>query len=264
MRAISSVLSQTYPVTEILVCDDGSSDDSKGLVNSLNNSIVRWIDCGKNGGPAVPRNIGIKNSTGKWIAFLDSDDSWVETKIEKQINVIRQHNAKAVCSNASKIISGKNLGPYLKDVKEVISLIDLMYVNHVICSSVLIDKNILMQTSLFPEDKKYIAIEDYALWICVAKFNNFFFINEALVNYSDSPETSIRTHYSDSYDVFAMVFLNFKSWIQHNKIRLSGNEKKELRMWKKRIKNKGIPTKWDLLVKKIKSKFRWSKISSLL
>ena len=138
-----------------------------------------------------------------------------------------------------------------------------MYVNHVICSSVLIEKNILLQTSLFPEDKKFIAIEDYALWLCIAKFSNFIFTDETLVNYSDSPATSIRTNYMDSYDVFTMVLLNFNIWIKQKKLRLSRNEKKELRMWKKRIKNKGIPNQWDLLVKKIKSKFRWSKVSAL-
>lgn len=256
MRAIDSVLKQTYPVMEILVCDDGSTDNTKELVFALKNPIVKWVDCGKNGGPAIPRNTGIKQSNGSWIAFLDSDDSWIDTKLEKQMNVIRQYNSKAVSTNANRIIQGENKGAYLIDTKKSISLIDLMYVNSIICSSVLINKNLLLQTSLFPEEKKLIAIEDYALWLRVTKLSHFTYIDEALVNYCDSPNTSIRTNYDDSYDIFEIVFSNFKAWLNKESISLSYNEKKEFKMLQKRIKNKGIPTKWDLLVRKIKSKFR--------
>ena len=256
MRAIDSVLKQTYPVIEILVCDDGSTDNTKELVTALKNPMVRWVDCGKNGGPAIPRNMGIKHSNGNWIAFLDSDDTWIDTKLEKQINVIRQYNSKAVSANASRIIQGENKGSYLIETKKTISLTDLMYVNSIICSSVLINKNLLLQTSLFPEEKKLIAIEDYALWLRVAKLSHFTYIDEALVNYCDSPNTSIRTNYDDSYDIFEIVFSNFKTWLKKENISLSYNEKIEFKKLQKRIKNKGIPTTWDLFVNKIKSKFR--------
>ena len=256
MRAIDSVLKQTYPVIEILVCDDGSTDNTKELVTALKNPMVRWVDCGKNGGPAIPRNMGIKHSNGNWIAFLDSDDTWIDTKLEKQINVIRQYNSKAVSANARRIIQGENKGSYLIETKKTISLTDLMYVNSIICSSVLINKNLLLQTSLFPEEKKLIAIEDYALWLRVAKLSHFTYIDEALVNYCDSPNTSIRTNYDDSYDIFEIVFSNFKTWLKKENISLSYNEKLEFKKLQKRIKNKGIPTTWDLFVNKIKSKFR--------
>ena len=103
MIAIDSVLKQSYPVLEILVCDDGSNDQSKELVLAINNSLVKWIDCGKNGGPAIPRNIGIKQSKGNWIAFLDSDDEWQSNKVEEQISQATKLNCKAVSSNAYKV-----------------------------------------------------------------------------------------------------------------------------------------------------------------
>jgi len=74
VKAIQSALEQTYSVLEILVCDDGSTDDSREKVKALNNEKVQWIDSGKNGRPAIPRNIGLSKSKGDWIAILDNDD----------------------------------------------------------------------------------------------------------------------------------------------------------------------------------------------
>ncbi|MBK8586703.1 MAG: glycosyltransferase family 2 protein [Bacteroidetes bacterium] len=64
VKAIQSALEQTYSVLEILVCDDGSTDDSREKVQALNNEKVKWIDSGKNGRPAIPRNIGLSRVKG--------------------------------------------------------------------------------------------------------------------------------------------------------------------------------------------------------
>ena len=61
-KAIESALNQTYMPFEILVCDDGSSDNTYDVIKSLNNPKIKYIDCGRNGRPSVPRNIGIKRS----------------------------------------------------------------------------------------------------------------------------------------------------------------------------------------------------------
>ena len=87
-KAITSVLNQSYAVLEILVCDDGSTDNSKEVIEQFNNQTIKWIDCGKNGRPAIPRNIGVKKAKGNYIAFLDNDDEWLPTKIEEQVKVI--------------------------------------------------------------------------------------------------------------------------------------------------------------------------------
>src|ERR1700739_3316319 len=85
LRAVKSVLQQTYTVHEILICDDGSDDDSKKIITELKSEKIKWLDCGKNGMPSIPRNKGIQYSTGDWIAFLDSDDEWLPNKTETQL-----------------------------------------------------------------------------------------------------------------------------------------------------------------------------------
>lgn len=260
MIAIKSVLNQSYPVTEILVCDDGSTDNSKELVTGLKNPIVIWVDCGKNGGPAIPRNIGIKQSQGNWIAFLDSDDEWKSDKIEKQLKSIEKYQVKASCTNASRLRFGEDKGVFLDYNKPTVTLKDLMLQNSIICSSVIINKQVLIDSSLFPEGKEFVAIEDYALWVRVSLKNPFAFVNENLVNYSDNIETSIRANKKDDgWDVLEKVFYNFNQWITENKISLSSEDKKALHNRMKEIKNRGVLTPFEDFKRKLKDKLGLSK-----
>lgn len=256
LKAIYSVLNQTYPVFEILICDDGSTDNSKDEVLGLNNPKLIWIDCGKNGGPAVPRNEGIKKSKGDWIAFLDSDDEWLPAKIEKQLIAAKTKNAQVVCSNAFRFRNEKNEGLYSDYKKNTITFDDLLIGNYVICSSVFVNKRFLNNISLFPEAKKFIAIEDYALWLRISTKTSFFYLNEGLLNYSDSFETSIRTNYKDSWIIFDIVLSDLKLWVKKNKMKISNEQKKALNEKIKYNRNKGIPTAWDNFKYRITSKLK--------
>lgn len=89
-RAVNSVLTQTYPVHEIIIVDNGSSDDTLEIVRSLEGPI-RIFSCPQRGsGPA--RNLGVTQSTGTLLAFLDSDDFWYPEKIASQVEVIPENN----------------------------------------------------------------------------------------------------------------------------------------------------------------------------
>lgn len=254
VKAVKSALNQTVDVLEVLVCDDGSTDNSKELVTAINDPKVKWIDCGKNGGPAIPRNIGIERSSGNWVAFLDSDDEWLPSKIEKQLAALKQFNTKAACSNAFRIRLGENKGLFLKFPQSTVKLFDLFQQNEIICSSTLIHKQLLLETSLFPVDKKFIAIEDYALWLRLATKTEFAFVNEGLVNYTDNVETSIRTNYSDTWVIYDIIFSDFREWLNSRHIKLDHEVKKEFRKLRKKIKQKGIPTAMDEFFRKLSDK----------
>lgn len=88
MRAIKSILSQTRPVDEILVIDDGSIDDTLDVCNRFG-ATVKYIHQA-NAGPAVARNLGISKAKSKWIAFLDSDDTWTPRHIEHIVSAIEE------------------------------------------------------------------------------------------------------------------------------------------------------------------------------
>jgi glycosyltransferase involved in cell wall biosynthesis len=192
LRAVNSVLNQTIQVLEILICDDGSTDDSYSLIKSLDNPLIIWINCGRNGNAAVPRNIGINKAKGNWIAFLDSDDEWMPYKIQYQINHIELNNASAVSSNAINInVQSTETSFYFNKKFTNFNFTKLLYSNYVITSSVLIKKNLLLKYKLFPEDHN--GMEDYAMWLKIATNNNFFYTSEPLLNYYSNHSNSLSS-----------------------------------------------------------------------
>lgn len=254
VRAVKSALAQSTPILEVLVCDDGSTDDSKKRIEELNDPRVIWVDCGKNGGPAKPRNTGVSRAKGDWIAFLDNDDEWVSTKLEKQFDALHLHHGLLCSTNAIRMIDGKPSGSIVSHSGNTITLIDLMRQNSVVCSSVLVKKELLMDISLFPEEKELVSLEDHALWVRLATKTPFIFVDQDLVRYTDSASTSIRQGYDglDSWSVFQKVFRNFSEWCISKRISLSKEQRIELSRLFVRIKNKGAISKWDEVILKVK------------
>jgi teichuronic acid biosynthesis glycosyltransferase TuaG len=191
--AIVSALSQTVPPLEVLVCDDGSTDGSDAVVRSFNDPRVKWLPGCHAGRPAVPRNRGLAQSEGEWIAFLDSDDRWVPDKLEKQLGSIRRSRCAAGCSNAQRIqLISPSTSRFLTWNKPRVTFDDLLYTNYVVCSSAVIHRSLVPYVLGFPEDPLLTALEDYALWLRVATRTDFAYISEPLVLYQDHP-TSLRS-----------------------------------------------------------------------
>lgn len=94
-RSAESVLNQTYKNLELIIVDDGSTDNTKEVIDSLNDNRIVYIKQ-ENQGACAARNKGIDAAKGKYIAFHDSDDAWHLDKLEKQLNALKQHNADVV------------------------------------------------------------------------------------------------------------------------------------------------------------------------
>jgi glycosyltransferase involved in cell wall biosynthesis len=95
-QAVRSALEQTNPPHEVIVVDDGSTDDTPAVVESFGES-VRYVRTA-NGGAAAARNIGLDHASGDCVAFLDADDGWYPRKLEAQASVLRNHaDVQAVC-----------------------------------------------------------------------------------------------------------------------------------------------------------------------
>jgi glycosyltransferase involved in cell wall biosynthesis len=216
-RAVLSALNQTYPVSEIFVCDDGSTDNSREIIEGIGNNKVKWISGPRAGLPAVPRNRGIKASTGEWLAFLDSDDEWLPFKIEKQIKAAELLKTEAVCGNAFRITPNNNAAkPYLDYTGERITFENLVGSNYVICSSCLIKRTVVNNLGGFPESPEFKAIEDYALWLKVATLADFAFVKEPIVNYYDDPKQSIRDNTVTELQQREKIFASLSKWMENN------------------------------------------------
>ena len=217
IRAVKSVLVQSHPVLEILVCDDGSTDDSKEKIKSLNEPKVKWIDCGRNGRPAIPRNHGIKNSKGNWLAFLDNDDEWFPSKIEKQLSSANKLNVKAVCTNANRVRVEEDTALFFTSKDAFYSFEQMLESNQVICSSMFFHKDLIRQISGFPEEEKFRAIEDYALWLRIAYLEKISFLSEPLLNYFDDAANSIRKEDVNHFTQRKLILNNLKIWTRNVK-----------------------------------------------
>ena len=239
--AVESALAQDTGRMEVLVCDDGSTDDTRCRIEDLGDARVRWLPGERRGRPAVARNRGIRESRGDWLAFLDSDDEWLPGKLERQLALACETKCTAVCSNAHRLVPGAGIvGPLLPNSRPHLSLDELMERNEVICSSAVIHRELLEKVVGFPESPEMIALEDYALWLRVACFTEFAVAAEPLVVYTDSPSTSIRSADLSVVSQRVRVLRDFLAWgqgrIDGSMLRLArGQYGKALRtLWRER------------------------------
>ena len=215
--AIESVLLQTYQNFEIVVCDDGSTDESHEAVTRFNDNRVRWIPGEHFGRPAIPRNNGIREARGDWVAFLDDDDVWLPSQLEASLRIIGNQAGDicAVCSNAfvcnTSTGSVNTMFPVDQGHK-IISVLELIQSNCIIQSSVLVNKKTLAIVGFFPDKLKFRAYEDYAYWLRVASLGNFIYNSNPLIVYTDNPSVSIRSIKSNFYVKKTYVILNFLYW----------------------------------------------------
>ncbi|HEY8422186.1 MAG TPA: glycosyltransferase [Thermoclostridium sp.] len=184
-KAIRSVLSQTYENFELIVIDDNSTDDTAKIVNSfldIDKRII-LIKNKENCGVSVSRNIGCKSARGEYIAFLDSDDVWMENKLEKQINLMQEKDCDLAYTAYTIVYSSKRLlkKEILYQVPETVSYEELLKENVIGCSTVLLRAKAMNNHEF---DRNYIH-EDFVLWLGLAKEGKKFCgLNENLVLYA--------------------------------------------------------------------------------
>jgi glycosyltransferase involved in cell wall biosynthesis len=202
-RALDSLVKQTYKNFEVIVGDDGSTDNTESVINEyidkLNLSYY-WIE--NFGGPARARNLGIEKAKGKYIAFLDSDDWWNSEKLKWSVYFL--DNGYDLVYHNLFIAKSEHQLIYFKKTRSVqykFNVFDelLWDGNTIINSSVVVRKDILNIVGKINEDEETIFWEDYDYWLRIAKVTNKFKkINKTLgyyavdTGYSSSNEKIIR------------------------------------------------------------------------
>ncbi|MCF0210542.1 MAG: glycosyltransferase [Bacteroidales bacterium] len=166
-QTIKSVLSQTYTNWEMLIVDDCSTDNSAEIIKKYaeqDSRIFYYKTEKSSGSPALPRNIGIDNSKGKYIAFLDSDDLWLEDKLEKQYKYLTEHNCNFVYSNYEKIDFQGKRENRIVEVRKTTGYKDMLKVNSIPCLTSCLSRDLIGDNRF-----KQIQNEDFEFWLQILK-----------------------------------------------------------------------------------------------
>jgi len=190
-ETILSVLNQTYEDFELLLVNHNSTDGSTAIIEKYEAQDTRIkvvnLDVNK-GGPAYPRNEGLKIAKGKYVAFLDSDDVWLPEKLEKQVSILSTSSYDIIYTLAysidgdSKRIGILNNQKVYNKMKYFFSNLSILYFsNYININTVLMKKDLNIK---FREDKYLIALEDMFFWIENVYFDKkVYLIDEKLINY---------------------------------------------------------------------------------
>lgn len=185
IRAIDSVVNQTYKDWEVIVVDNHSSDETDAVINQLNNPKITLVKINNNGIVAASRNLGIKHARGDYIAFLDSDDWWMPKKLEESCRALDEgadlvyHQLivkKAKGLSIRRTRSFKLQRPVLENL--------ILNGNAISNSSVVVVKKLVDQVGGLSEDPGHVAMEDFDLWLRISRLtDNFVMLNRPLGYY---------------------------------------------------------------------------------
>jgi len=201
-KALDSVLSQTLKPREIIVVDDGSTDETNAVLANYPGLCIISQD---NRGVSAARNMGIKKAGGEWLAFLDSDDEWLKEKLEKQWDAICIDD-KLICHTEEIWIrNGQRVNPMKKHKKFGGIIYERCLPLCVISpSSVMIHRSVFKDVGVFDESLE--VCEDYDLWLRICAKYSVLFIDEPLiVKYGGHEDQLSRKHWGmDRFRVKAL------------------------------------------------------------
>jgi teichuronic acid biosynthesis glycosyltransferase TuaG len=186
-RALRSALDQTEPPLEVLVCDDCSGDDTEQRIRAWerNDPRVRYLSTGRNAGtPAGPRNLGLRQARGEWVAFLDDDDQWLPDKLANQLIAGDVSRADLIAANALR----SDGSSYFHDAHATSypTRVDVVRANPIITSSVLVRRDLMLAAGGFRTGSWLRGVEDYAAWLDLAALDaRFVVLGAPLLHYTD-------------------------------------------------------------------------------
>lgn len=196
-RAIESVLNQTFKDFELIVVNDGSTDDTEELLKNYNVKVITT----DNHGVSSARNIAIESAKGEWLAFLDSDDEWLEDKLEAQIQFASEHpELNIIHGDEIWIRNGIRVNQMKKHQKFGGWIYEKCLPLCLISPScVMIHKTIFEDVGMF--DPAMIVCEDYDLWLRITKDYEVGFVNRPLINKYGGHEDQLSRKFK-AMDIF--------------------------------------------------------------
>ena len=178
-RAIKSILNQTYKNLELIIVDDGSKDQTIQKIEKIKDGRIKLIKLEKNMGANYARNCGLALATGDYITFQDSDDEAYITKIEKQLNYLKDNKKDIVFCNV-RVILKKG---YSNEIRKYINPLEvkkrLLWGNFISLEAIFCKSEVLNKIKF---DEELTRFQDWDLLIRISYKYEIFHMNEELVN----------------------------------------------------------------------------------
>lgn len=179
-QAIDSVLTQTYQNWELIIINDASTDNSEEVITSYSDSRIKLVALKTNIGPGGARNKGIEVAQGRYLAFLDADDAWLDSKLQRQLDLLKQKKA-ALCYSSYLLMDkfGKSKKKYIHAYDQV-SYTQMLNNNYIGCLTAIIDRKVTGEVSMPIRRKR----QDWGLWIQILrKHHTAYAVTEPLARY---------------------------------------------------------------------------------
>lgn len=206
-ECLESIEKQTFSDYELIVIDDASTDGTEIFLNSREN--IKRIRHSGNLGVSAARNNGIRSALGQYICFIDSDDLWMEKKLEAQVRWMETHpDCMAIHTDEIWIRNGKRVNPMNKHEKRGGYIFEHCLPLCVVSpSSVMLRAALLEESGLF--DESLPACEDYDLWLRISAKHHFHFLTEKLTVKRGGHEDQLSRKYwgMDRFRVRSLVKL---------------------------------------------------------
>lgn len=213
LRAVNSVLEQTYTNLEVLVIDDGSTDGTADIVNSIPDDRIKYVVLEQNGGPSRARNIGVQMATGEWIAFQDSDDCWHNNKLELQMAYAKEHPGysmiycmyNAIMHYGQQVLVPSKPWP---DIMEGNMMPTLLKRNVIGAPTVMAKRNAFLEVGGF--DTSYRALEDWEFVIRFAREYQIGFVSKPLIDCYVS-NSGVSSKFGAFYEAKCKMLATYKN-----------------------------------------------------
>ncbi len=199
-ETIASILNQTYNNFELIIVDDGSTDDTEDMVSSFQDKRIFYIKIKNSGRPAVPRNVGIKKAKGKYIAFCDDDDFWVEEKLEKQIPYLQKDVNIIGVGSTTKLFGELKLRRQKRITSNQEISFEKAFLFNTCPLSSLVIKN---EGFYFNESADFRAVEDFDFQLQILNKSSkcLLMLSDPLVLYRVHPENISETNLLNAINV---------------------------------------------------------------
>lgn len=219
-QAIESVFNQSYQDFEIIVIDDGSTDNTREILKKYNNKIRYLFQ--ENRGLAYSRKLGASLSKGNYIAFLDSDDVWLPEKLKIQVDTLDKDPELALVCSESYVIndSGEIVGHLKRTSRDKESYINLFERDFILTLTVIVRRQCYNDIGGF--DETLLGVDDYDCWLRLASKYKF--------KYLDFPLSKYRIH---EHNMSKNLEIMLKEEI---KIFKKGEIKKDINFFKRRVR----------------------------